>query len=56
MIGPFSEYLEAIARELPPEVRRLLRDDLYVTVLHWYTDGIGPQEAATRIRKTLTRS
>ncbi len=52
MLGPSSQYLEAVGMELPLKYRRLLRSDLYVTVLHLYTDRVHPHEAAIRIRQT----
>jgi hypothetical protein len=53
MTKPFSKYLEAVESSLPSEHCKLLRGDLYLTVLDWYTDGVEPHEAATRIRNAI---
>lgn len=53
MIGPFSRYLKTIENDLPSEHRKLLRGDLYLTILDWYTEGIAPEEAASRIKHAL---
>jgi hypothetical protein len=52
MNGGFSQYLEEVARQLPPEAGKLIEGDLNLTLLDWYTDGIPAQEAARRIRRS----
>ncbi len=54
MLEPFSRYLEAVEEYLPSEHHQLLRNDLYLAILDWYTDGIEPIEAAARIRHAVT--
>jgi hypothetical protein len=54
MLEPFSRYLGAVEEYLPSEHHQLLRNDLYLTILDWYTDGIEPIEAAARIRHAVT--
>jgi len=56
MKGGFTRYLEAVARELPEETGGLIRGDLNLTLLDWYTDGIPAREAARRIRRSLDLS
>jgi hypothetical protein len=53
MTKPFSQYLEAVESRLPSKHHRFVRGDLYLTVLDWYTDGVEPHEAATRIRNAM---
>jgi hypothetical protein len=56
MTKPFSQYLEAVESRLPSKHHRFVRGDLYLTVLDWYTDGVEPHEAATRIRNAIGNS
>jgi hypothetical protein len=49
MLKPFSRYLKAVEEHLPNEHHSLLRNNLYLAILDWYTDGIEPKEAAARI-------
>ncbi len=49
MQGGFTRYLEEVSERLPEEARSLLRGDLNLTLLDWYTDGIPAEEAAQRI-------
>ena len=53
MTKPFSNYLGMIEKSLRAEHRSRLRGGLYLTILAWYTDGIEPHEAATRISAAL---
>ncbi|WP_165820350.1 hypothetical protein [Microvirga sp. KLBC 81] len=53
MIGPFSQYLAAVEKDLRAEYRSLLHGNLYLTILDWYTDGVAPEEASVRIKNAL---
>ena len=53
MIGGFTRYLEEVAGKLPGEVQHLIKCDLNLTLLDWYTDGIPASEAAQRIRRSV---
>jgi hypothetical protein len=53
MPKPFSRYLKAVEEHLPSEHHQLLRNSLYLALLDWYTDGVGPGEAAARIRAAV---
>ena len=53
MLKPFSQYLKAVEEHLPSEHHQLLRNSLYLALLDWYTDGVGPGEAAARIRAAV---
>jgi len=48
----FSHYLQLVAAHLPDEAAQLVRGDLNLTLLDWYTDGIPAEEAAARIRRS----
>ena len=49
MLKPFSQYLKAVEEHLPSEHHQLLRNGLNLALLDWYTDGVEPREAASRI-------
>jgi hypothetical protein len=44
-----SHYLKQVVAHLPEEVAQLIRGDLNLTLLEWYTDGVPAKEAAKRI-------
>ena len=56
MLGRFSTYLEAVAQSLPQQTRKLVRGDLYLALLDWYTEGVPAQEAAQRLKRALAGS
>ena len=56
VLGRFSTYLEAVAQSLPPQHRKLVRGDLYLTLLDWYTEGVPAQDAALRLKRALAGS
>ena len=51
MLGRFSTYLEAVAQSLPDQHRKLVRGDLYLTLLDWYTEGVSAKDAAQRLKR-----
>ncbi|MBL0403806.1 hypothetical protein JKG68_07510 [Microvirga aerilata] len=53
MLKPFSRYLKAVEENLPSEHHPLLRKSLYLAILDWYTDGVDPREAASRISNAV---
>ena len=53
MLKPFSRYLTAVEENLPSGHHPLLRNSFYLAILDWYTDGVGPGEAAARIRAAV---
>ncbi|MFL5533619.1 MAG: hypothetical protein ACJ8BC_16775 [Gemmatimonadales bacterium] len=56
MLGRFSTYLEAVAQSLPHQHRKLVRGDLYLTLLAWYTEGVPAKDAALRLKRALAGS
>ena len=52
MAEGFSHYLQEVAAHLPEEATQLIRGDLSMTLLEWYTDGVPAREAAERIRRS----
>jgi len=52
MAEGFSHYLQEVATHLPEEATQLIRGDLNLTLLEWYTDGVSAREAAERIRRS----
>ena len=56
VLGRFSTYLEAVAQSLPHQHRKLVRGDLYLTLLDWYTEGIPAKDAALRLKRALAGS
>ena len=56
MLGRFSTYLEAVAQSLPPQHRKLVRGDLYLTLLDWFTEGVPAKDAALRLKRALAGS
>lgn len=52
MAEGFSHYLQEVAAHLPEEATQLIRGDLNLTLLEWYTDGVPAREAAERIRRS----
>jgi hypothetical protein len=47
-----SHYLKQVVAHSPEEVAQLIRGDLNLTLLEWYTDGVPAKEAAERIRRS----
>ena len=56
MLGRFSTYLDAIAQSLPPQHRKLVRGDLYLRPLDWFTEGVPAKDAALRLKRALAGS
>src|SRR3954447_14537919 len=56
VLGRFSTYLEAVAQSLPHQHRKLVRGDLYLTLLAWYTEGVPAKDAALRLKRALAGS
>jgi hypothetical protein len=56
VLGRFSTYLEAVAQSLPERYRKLVRGDLYLTLLDWYTAGVPAKDAALRLKRALADS
>ena len=56
MLGRFSTYLDAVAQSLPERYRKLVRGDLYLTLLDWYTVGVSAKDAALRLKRALADS
>ena len=48
MNGGFSQYLEKVARQIPEEAGELIKGDLNLTLLDWYTDGVRPGRGSRR--------
>jgi hypothetical protein len=53
MHGGFSKYLEEVAGQLPQEADPLIRGDLNLTLIDWYTSGIPAIEAIQRIKRSV---
>ena len=56
MLRRFSAYLEEVARQLPPEAKRLVEGRLNLTLRDWYTDRLPAPEAAQRIKRALRQA
>jgi len=56
VLDRFSTYLEAVAQSLPHQHRKLVRGDLYLTLLDWYTEGVSAKDAALRLKRALDGS
>ena len=56
VLGRFSTYLDAVAQSLPRQHRKLVRGDLYLTLLDWYTAGVPAKDAALRLNRALAAS
>ena len=53
VLGRFSTYLDAVAQSLPQQHRKLVRGDLYLTLLDWFTEGVPAKDAAQRLKRAL---
>ena len=56
MLGRFSTFLETVAQNTPHQHRKLVRGDLYLTLLDWFTEGVPAQDAALRLKRALAGS
>ena len=48
-----STYLDAVAQSLPHQHRKLVRGDLYLILLDWYTEGVPAKDAALSLSRAL---